>query len=339
MAHCLPETKIVFYKTHKTGSSTIQNIMLRYGRNRKLNFALPAIANQVFPDGEHPFDEVARPEGKKSDIYCFHTIPYDEEIIRSVMKETPKWVTVIRQPKELFVSFYKYFDLENELQLSMSDFVNLYRTRQDFLPKNMSLYGPNQMLRDFSFPSQKMNDTSAVEEFVKGYLDRLFDLVMVVEFMDESLILLRDLLCWDLEDIVYLPINRRMKGGEEDEDLALLEQIKEINRGDEILYSYFREKLLAKIEDYGKERMAEEVRKLTESREAWLKACQFQSRPWYDLPEEYRPYGDSWGYSMGENLPDTYRSKCESLILPELQFIEVIRAEQRLRNGQRGEIW
>ena len=34
-------TKIVFLKTHKTASSTLQNALLRFGEKRNLTFALP----------------------------------------------------------------------------------------------------------------------------------------------------------------------------------------------------------------------------------------------------------------------------------------------------------
>ena len=35
-------TKIVFLKTHKTASSTLQNILMRFGEKMDLNFALPS---------------------------------------------------------------------------------------------------------------------------------------------------------------------------------------------------------------------------------------------------------------------------------------------------------
>ena len=38
---CTPKNHIFFLKTHKTGSSTILNILYRYGDSRNLTFALP----------------------------------------------------------------------------------------------------------------------------------------------------------------------------------------------------------------------------------------------------------------------------------------------------------
>ena len=38
---CSPQENVVFLKTHKTASSTIQNIFFRYGLRNNLRFALP----------------------------------------------------------------------------------------------------------------------------------------------------------------------------------------------------------------------------------------------------------------------------------------------------------
>lgn len=39
---CQPQRNIVLLKTHKTGSSTLQNILYRYGDRNNLTFALPS---------------------------------------------------------------------------------------------------------------------------------------------------------------------------------------------------------------------------------------------------------------------------------------------------------
>ena len=38
-------TKIIFLKTHKTASSTLQNVLLRFGEKRNLTVALPKKGN------------------------------------------------------------------------------------------------------------------------------------------------------------------------------------------------------------------------------------------------------------------------------------------------------
>ena len=38
---CMPANKVAFMKTHKCASTSIQNILMRYGLNHDLNFVLP----------------------------------------------------------------------------------------------------------------------------------------------------------------------------------------------------------------------------------------------------------------------------------------------------------
>ena len=44
---CNPELDIVFHKTHKCSSSTVQNILLRYGMKHELNVVLPKSGNYL----------------------------------------------------------------------------------------------------------------------------------------------------------------------------------------------------------------------------------------------------------------------------------------------------
>ena len=47
-------TKIVFLKTHKTASSTLQNALLRFGEKRNLTFALPKKGSARWVDNPRP---------------------------------------------------------------------------------------------------------------------------------------------------------------------------------------------------------------------------------------------------------------------------------------------
>ena len=45
---CTPVQSLAFAKTHKAGSTTLQNIILRYGYLRDLTFAIPAWKGWMF---------------------------------------------------------------------------------------------------------------------------------------------------------------------------------------------------------------------------------------------------------------------------------------------------
>ena len=44
---CQETTKIVYLKTHKCASSSIQNILFRFGLKNQLTFALPSTGNYL----------------------------------------------------------------------------------------------------------------------------------------------------------------------------------------------------------------------------------------------------------------------------------------------------
>ena len=74
---CEPRQKVVFLKTHKTASSTVQNILFRYGDKNGLNFALPknngarfSYPNKLQPGLIKPLEN----EQDEIDILCNHAV-------------------------------------------------------------------------------------------------------------------------------------------------------------------------------------------------------------------------------------------------------------------------
>ena len=45
---CTPSKKLIFAKTHKTGSTTVQNIIFRFGEKNHLMFVLPKFKSNFF---------------------------------------------------------------------------------------------------------------------------------------------------------------------------------------------------------------------------------------------------------------------------------------------------
>lgn len=106
---CQPRRDIVFMKTHKTASSTLLNILFRFGQKHGLKFA--------FPNGRNDFDYPAffarslvqdyRP-GACFNIICNHMrFHYDE--VRGLVPPNATFITVLRDPARLFESSFHYF--------------------------------------------------------------------------------------------------------------------------------------------------------------------------------------------------------------------------------------
>ena len=71
---------------------------------------------------------------------------------------------------------------------------------------NSGAYGRNQMLWDFGLnPVSFDNDTVIKAKIAE--IDSTFDLVLMTEKFGESMVLLKDLLCWDYADVTNLKLN------------------------------------------------------------------------------------------------------------------------------------
>ncbi|CAN7949704.1 unnamed protein product, partial [Ixodes hexagonus] len=68
--------------------------------------------------------------------------------------------------------------------------------------------GVNQMAFDLGFTHSGLNDSRQIVDFIRK-IDAAMDLVLVAERMDESLILLKNELCWSLNDVIGFQQNVR----------------------------------------------------------------------------------------------------------------------------------
>ncbi|XP_033112107.1 galactosylceramide sulfotransferase-like [Anneissia japonica] len=108
----------------------------------------------------------------------------------------------------------------------------------------------NHQLFDLGFDTKLSSSQDAVQ-FKILQLSNDFDLVMISEYFDESLILLKQLLCWDFEDILYLSKNRRSSSSHYQMTSSLVSYVSQWNKADMKLYNHFNKTLWLKIKQYG----------------------------------------------------------------------------------------
>ena len=126
--------QIAFAKTHKTGSSTLQNIFFRFGDRNNLNFALPE-KSWMF-SYKQPFNAsmVNRlPWARLGfDMFIFHRCHiftramkiltnsnysvWNYEEVHKILPEAV-FITLLRDPVHCFESNYVYMGLENIFKL------------------------------------------------------------------------------------------------------------------------------------------------------------------------------------------------------------------------------
>ena len=212
-------TNIYFVKVHKAGSTTVQNILYRYGLNRNLLFALFACPNGM------PFPQVASKEYLVRDshhsefnIMCDHAL-FDETTHRQYMPDNTVVIGILRHPLEQLRSSIAFHGLTKPMHLTTSDptteFLSdpsSYDARIRFTgssrhcgPVLTPSFTQNHMAYHFGYRRQQNNSQVYIDRFMAD-MNRTLDFMLILERLDESLVLLKRLLRWRTEDIISLPL-------------------------------------------------------------------------------------------------------------------------------------
>lgn len=252
---------IVFLKTHKTGGSTLTNVLQRFAEYHNLKVALPnktygQLRYNYFGDvGESlSRDHIYDPHGNTTfDILCNHVI-FSAAEFRRVFKRRTFYLTILREPVSNVLSAVNYFGLTDGYiqRLLMETNTSVFKYLPRYEPKNVYLsFTNNRQLFDLGFPPRKSpRNLIYVRQFIRE-LENNLQFVMIMEYFDESLIIVKRLLNWTFKDILYIPQN---KGREKlVADLTDIDRadIFNWNRGDGVLYSHFLRRLLKEINKRG----------------------------------------------------------------------------------------
>ncbi|XP_037793108.1 galactosylceramide sulfotransferase-like [Penaeus monodon] len=323
-AQCRPQHHVMFLKTHKCASSTVQNIFLRYGYTNNLTFALPGAGNYLGNPGLFKAGLIPKsllPPSGKVDIFAVHTrLNFKDH--SSVLHNDTRWVTLVRDPATLYESLFNFFHLKNGYNLDLSSFSSQPMARLMELPRYGGKFGKNQMLFDLGY-SDNMSVTQlrqAIEE-----LDGLFDLVMVAERMDESLVLLRHLLCWSLHDVVVFTKNARRQEVKPTLDPQTRQTLRELNSADALLYDHFMAKHRRAVLEFGVRRMADEVSALRSLRDEYFEDCGAREVKGKDSTLKFKEYSGLVSSYVTSNNSD---QNCLMLSLPELPLVDTVRRKQ-----------
>ncbi|XP_067661371.1 uncharacterized protein [Haliotis asinina] len=215
---CSPKHNISFLKVHKAGSTTVSNILQRYAVRNNLNLVLPdkLVGESGFNIlGYGPLFSadmvIPVPEGHTFNILCNHVV-YNRRVMDQLMPANTFYFAIVRSLEERFMSAMNYFGQVALIMDEMKD--NPGFTLKDVMPYffiNQTVRGLykeyviNSIAYDFGFPTYKVS-----EDYTQSYLmkiDKEFDFVMIMEYFDESLVLLKRRLCWGLRDILYIKRN------------------------------------------------------------------------------------------------------------------------------------
>ncbi|KAK3099674.1 hypothetical protein FSP39_007854 [Pinctada imbricata] len=257
---------VVFLKLHKSASTTVQNIFLRYGFFRNLSFVLPRPPGYYWRNVISLNDTVTKrnilppPKNRTFNILCSHVI-YNRTVFRSLMPQNTKFIGIIREPRAQFMSTLKYVQPHEVLDSGGDPLENYLKNprRYESLDPRQSLTN-NRMAVEFGFPLKlfQTRNSSEIQQYIQK-LDKEFDLVILVEKIEESLILMKRILGWNIRDIIYITQNKNEKKDSRFNWTNETERrFHAWNYIDIELYNYFKTKMYQRILEAG-ETLQQEV--------------------------------------------------------------------------------
>ncbi|XP_060882622.1 galactose-3-O-sulfotransferase 2 [Labrus mixtus] len=326
---------VVFLKTHKTGSSTVQNLLFRMAERDRATFAFPHHSYQFsYPEKfRAKFVDELPDDSSQYDLLCSN-MRLDVKQLKQVMPENAVYITILREPLRTFESVFSYytstvpaFILAKKVAETTGhkSALSLFLESPDAFwdPKEPgNCLGRNPMSFDLGIDSQQWNTTWRTD---LSLLEETFQLVMIAEHFDESLILLGSLLDLDMEELAYVRLNTRSLQDVTHLDDDTKDQISAWNTLDVLLYDFFLQIFLEKVEKYGLERLNSEVALLRATTNRIRRKCVARSGVY---PEELEDLVRPWqtdtvtilGYQIQKNLTKPEQAFCTRLVLPELQY-------------------
>ncbi|XP_078695799.1 galactose-3-O-sulfotransferase 2-like [Branchiostoma floridae x Branchiostoma belcheri] len=290
---CRERTNFVFVKVHKCGSHTTTCILQRFGYERDLTFVLPAQdgPNIGWPRFPKTGDYLPSSNGVFN-VIADH-IRYNKDIVTNLMPQDTAYFAIIRHPLSHLKSVFNWKKLEGAFKIRDRNPVGRFldtpwyyrRTHpgivsytRNFMAFDMGLdlsyFNRNRghvlkvpgQLSGKSRTSHFENGTGAenhidlepkAAEVLRRYIntiERDFVLVMILEYYDESLVMLRRLMCWGIKDILY-DLNLRNNKPHRYRDMEFTEMQK-INHkrwslADYAFFDHFNASLWEKISSQG----------------------------------------------------------------------------------------
>lgn len=281
----------LFLKTHKTGSSTLGSIFFLYGVKRKLNFVLPPYTGTLMDVNEEFVETLLPPRpGQTWNIQSQHC-RFNRDFQHLVLpKETTFYTSVTRSPISHFKSTFSFFGHEERLREEHGDLndydelVNIYLDEtcstidaDEIVPVSNGCLELNTIARDlgwtwFTEQMEHLSVQQRLDKFIE-MLDEELDFVMITDKMDESLVVLKNLLGWDMTDILYL--NKKVTERKSNSDITekTNQRLLKAMELDRQIFMFFSYKFDFHVKRIGKEEVSAEVQQFITMRQNFEDLC------------------------------------------------------------------
>lgn len=273
---------------------------------------------------------------KNFNIMCHH-MRFDNSAVKSVIPPNSFYLSIMREPGALFESTFEYlWDLvpafkrvrqgespERWLDQAEKFYGSTPRDTYWFFAKNPTVY-------DFGFDNTNESDAYIAQTIHE--IEHRFDLILIADYFEESMVLLSNALCWKLDEVACLSLNARKDRKMDLEQMTRLRgKARRWNRADAALFDHFNATLWKKIEAFGLDRMRAKVNELKTINRNLTEICvdggkAVDSSDISDPTMAYdffKPPGVAIGaYNLKKGAESN--SQCRELILPEKALSKLV---------------
>ena len=332
---CSPTQHVLFLKTHKTGSSTITNILNRYAETHNLTVLLPRYKESYNFQWPNKFRfSAAADTFMRPNILANHA-RYSREAMDWVFpRSSTFYVTILRNPVPQFESSFEYFSFAYMLNIqSKRDPLQYFLDHPSTNDEITSLARKypslnlirNPLFYDLGLDYRDYDNASVVENAINT-ISHDFNLVLLMEHFDESLTLLKRRLCWNFDDIMYFKLNERLSKNRPLKPMSndTITKIQNWNNADMRLYHFFQRKFWLEIEKEGPEFYAD-VRELKRRKKYYANICIEDEAIEQAYSQVYVK-----GYKMRSNLNFEMKQKCQLMLRNEIKFLNHFKKQYSL---------
>jgi len=269
---CQVRTRFVYIKMIKCASSTLSDVFRRFGLQRKLSFVLPPKGRIYIGWPYEVDDSFYRPSKSAAgfDILCDHAV-YNRRTFSELMGPGTVYITSMREPYSQVKSTINYYNILNisgvlmsvsdrftEFMFNIEKYEAVYKSAgassiRYCVPDGFSMTD-NLMSFNMGFPTGGFRSTDEDlaydSDLVRQWLyelDAEFSLVIIVEHFHESMILLRQLMCWNLMDVLFQAVNAKTYEYRKEKSADLVKLYSKRSALDYHLYQHFNDSLWKKI--------------------------------------------------------------------------------------------
>lgn len=268
-------------------------------------------------------------------MLCSHA-RYNRAVLEQVMPNDTVYVTILRDPVRHFESTFSYMEFSDILGISNETdpletffhspndvLVNYVLTKDLRINSDRLKLIRNGMFFDLGMKSRDFDDSAKIQAAIQK-LDNEFDLVLLTEYFEESMVMLKNLLCWTPEDMIHFNLNQRHQSERRNISSDLAKKIHQWNRADTALYEYFRDVFLQKLNEQNED-FLRDVNDLKINNEVMRDIC-LESVSEND--ESYQDTGIK-GFQARQNLTEPLKTSCEKMTWNEVRYLGYFRYKQK----------